>query len=213
MTSTQNFSGRVTIRLPPEKLEIYQEFKYIVTEVLHSDICYVIGELLEAFVNAVKQVPNPDSKITLTFAKQNIQINMGCNFNYNVKKPKRLPHQNCISEESLKISKNYVLPNLIEQWPTLKPRAQEYWRQALTEAGILALGSDSSHVAGSNPAGPLGSNRSRATQSMEKHHKTLSREFKSPLDYHPTQDCDKCHTQLRRLNNFLWRQANGFQWK
>ena len=197
MKSTQNSSGRVTIRLPPEKLEIYQEFKYIVTQVQHSDICYVIGELLEVYVNAVKQIPNPDSKITLTFAKQNIQINMGCEFNYNVKKPKRLPHQNFIDNQDLeakvKLSKNLVLPNLIEQWPTLKPRAQLYWRKALTQAGILTLGSDPSHVAGSHPAGPPGSNPG----------------WRPPN----TQDCDNCHTQLRRLNNFLWRQANGFEWK
>lgn len=146
MKSTQNFSGRVTIRLPPEKLEIYREFKFIVTEIQHSDICYVIGELIEAYVNAVKQIPNPDSKTLLTFVKQNIQINMGCNFNYNVKKPKRLPHQNFIDNQDLetqvKLSKNYLLPNLIEQWPTLKPRAQLFWRKALTKAGILAPGSN-----------------------------------------------------------------------
>lgn len=181
MKSTQNFSGRVTIRLPPEKLEIYREFKFIVTEIQHSDICYVIGELIEAYVNAVKQIPNPDSKTLLTFVKQNIQINMGCNFNYNVKKPKRLPHQNLIDTQDLeaqvKLQKNYLLPNLIEQWPTLKPQAQLFWRKALTTAGIL----------------PLGSNPGCTDQY--------------------TQSCVNCHTQLRRLNDFMWRQANGFQWK
>lgn len=189
MKSTQNFSGRVTIRLPPQKLEIYQEFKYIVTELQHSDICYVIGELMEAYVNAVKQLPNPDNKTVLTFVKQNIQINMGCNFNYNVKKPKRLPHQTIIDkldlEAQVKLSKNPVLPNLIEQWPTLKPHAQLYWRQQLTKAGILSVGS--------NPTPGLGSNPSAALRSAE--------------------SCDKCHTQLRRLSNFLYSHYSTLEWK
>lgn len=181
MKSTQNFSGRITLRLPPEKLEIYREFKYIVTEIQHSDICYVIGELIEAYVNAVQQIPNPNSKTILTFVKQNIQINMGCNFNYNVKKPKRLPHQNLVDKEDLeaqvKLQKNLVLPNLIEQWPTLKPRAQRFWRKRLTKAGILAL-----------PSNP---NRG----------------------YTHTQSCVNCHTQLRRLSNFLYKHYSTLEWK
>jgi len=193
MKSARNVSERVTIRLPSEKMQVYEEFKRIVIEKQHSDICYVIGELMEVYVNATKQIPDPDKQIVLRFMKQNIQINMGCNFNYNVKKPKRLPHQDLINnldlEAKVKLSKNLVLPNLIEQWPTLKPHAQLYWRQQLTKAGIL----------------PLGSNPSRSD-----HHTPRSNPDDCTI---PPQDCDICHTQLRRLNNFLWRQANGFEWK
>ena len=197
MKSTQNFSGRVTLRLPPQKLEIYREFKYLVTEVQHSDICYVIGELIEAYVNAVKQIPNPNSKTILTFVKQNIQINMGCEFNYNVKKPKRLPHQNLIDNQDLKeqvtLSKNYILPNLIEQWPTLKPRAQEYWRQLFRKAGIIPAGSD-----------PALSSRPETTPAPGPN--------PGPVVLNP-QSCVNCHTQLRRLSNFLYSHYSTLEWK
>lgn len=138
MKSAQNSSGRITIRLPQPKLEVYQEFKRIVTQDQHSDVCYVIGELMEAYVTASKQIPDPDKQVVLRFMKQNIQINMGCTFNYNVKKTKRLPQPKHFDT----LSKNYILPNLIQQWPTLKPQAQQYWQKRLLEAGIIPAGSN-----------------------------------------------------------------------
>ena len=205
MKSAQNFSGRVTLRLPPQKLEIYKEFKFIVTELQHSDICYVIGELIEAYVNAVKQIPNPDARTILTFAKQNIQINMGCSFNYNVKKPKRLPHQTIIDkldlEEQVILSKNRVLPNLIEQWPTLKPRAQEFWRTALTKAGIIE--------SNLTPAAEDLSNAGIHARLKYNTHPGSN----PGCGYSHTQSCVKCHTQLRRLSNFMWSHYGGLEWK
>lgn len=121
--------SRTTIRIPEDKINVYREFYEMVKEDLHSDICYVTVELWEAFLNAMKQKPKPP--IEMKFAKQNVQINMGCNFYYAPSKPRRE-----LTPE-LALNKNYFFPLLIEEWKTLKPEAQVYWRKRLEEAGII----------------------------------------------------------------------------
>lgn len=101
----------------------------MVKEDLHSDICYVTLELWEAFLNAMKQKPKPP--VELKFAKQNVQINMGCNFYYAPSKPRRAV------TPQLALDKNYFFPLLIEEWPTMKPEAKKFWRKRLKEAGII----------------------------------------------------------------------------
>lgn len=140
LTSQEQFCGRVTIRLPKQKIDRYLEFKELVTKQLHSDVCYVIGELIESFTVAIKQTKEPP--VTMIFPKQNIQINMGCTFHYNVKKAKRLPtHQKLIQTE-----KNYLLPQLIDLWHELTPQAKHFWKTQLQQAGITPPPSDKSHT-------------------------------------------------------------------
>jgi len=124
---------RVTIRLLPDKEKVYEDYKQLVTETLHSDVCYVTTMLMESFTKAVLQAPSPDAPIEMRFLKQNVQINMGCNFNYYTKKARRTIQD----KETLDFTKNAVLGNLIEMWPTLKPESQAYWRKVLTEQGII----------------------------------------------------------------------------
>ncbi len=125
-------TDRVTIRLVEGKEDVYEQFKEVVTEKLHSDVCYVMTELMEVFTTAVNQLP-ATSPVILRFLKQNVQINMGCSFNYNTRKAKRLPPDRKI----LEVQKNQILPNLIDMWDKLKPESQRYWLQVFKEAGIF----------------------------------------------------------------------------
>lgn len=121
----------VTFRLLKQKEKVYEDFKAIVIDDQHGDVCYVLTMLMEAYTNAIKQVPNND-KLELVFPRQTVQINMGCNFNYYTKKARRLPNP-----QDVNIQKNYILPNLIEQWSSLKPEAKDFWVLRLKEAGII----------------------------------------------------------------------------
>lgn len=123
------------MRINREKLAIYPEFKEIVTKQLGSDVCFVTVELWEAFSQAIKNAPNPSSPITLKFLRQQIQLNIGCNLNYNVRKARRLPTGPALPE--IQLDRNHILPGLLEMWPTLKPESKKWWRKALRDAGVL----------------------------------------------------------------------------
>ena len=129
-----SFKERVTIRVQKSKQYVYPEF-YKLVKAQGSDICYVTVSLWEAFNQAIKNAPNPADPITLKFQRQHIQLNIGCNFNYNVKKARRLPPGSGLPE--IQLDRNHILPGLIEMWPTLKPESKAYWRKALKDAGVL----------------------------------------------------------------------------
>lgn len=135
MLSTPAGPEKVTVRINREKLAIYPEFKEIVTKQLGSDVCFVTVELWEAFSQAIKNAPNPAAPVTLKFLRQQIQLNIGCNLNYNVRKSRRQPKGPALPE--IQLDRNHILPGLIEMWPTLKPESREYWRKALIDAGII----------------------------------------------------------------------------
>lgn len=126
-------TNRVTIRIPEGKEQVYATFKEVVKD-LGSDICYVNISLMEAFNTAIKNAPNAASPVTMKFLRQSIQLNIGCNFNYTVKKSRRLPEQDL---PKINLDKNYTLPLLLEEWPTLKPEVKAFWRQRLEEGGII----------------------------------------------------------------------------
>lgn len=98
-------------------------------------MCYVTVELWEAFSQAIKNAPNPSAPVTLKFLRQHIQLNIGCNFNYNVRKARRLPTGPALPE--IQLDRNHILPGLLEMWPTLKPESKKWWRKALRVAGVL----------------------------------------------------------------------------
>jgi hypothetical protein len=127
---------KVTIRVQKSKLHVYPEFKELVTEELGSDVCYVTTALWEAFNQAIKNAPNPADPVTLKFLRQHIQLNIGCNFNYNVKRARRTPPLGPGLPE-VQLDRNHILPGLMEMWPTLKPDSKQYWLDRFKEAGII----------------------------------------------------------------------------
>lgn len=134
MTAT-NKDVRVTIRLLPEKAQVYDDFKQICQERLHSDICYVTTMLMESFTNAVNESPNADDPVTLHFVKQNVQINMGCNFNYYTKKARR----NAPSDpaEDVVTDTHNLLPNVVDDVPNLSAKARAFWFEELKAQGFI----------------------------------------------------------------------------
>ena len=80
-------STRVTIRLAKGKEQVYQDFKDLVIDELHSDVCYVMTMLMEDFTKTMRELPEPTK---MTLLQQNITINKGpANYYYYAKKPRR----------------------------------------------------------------------------------------------------------------------------
>ena len=125
---------RVTIRVQSGKEHVYPEFKDLVTNHLHSDVCYVTTSLWESFVEAVKNTPNPSEPILMQFLKQNIQINMGCTFQYYTQRAKRQPHN---AKPIIDTSINHVFPSLLDQWQNLKPESRRFWLAEFKRLGII----------------------------------------------------------------------------
>ena len=123
---------RVTIRLLPDKHEVYEEFKDNVIHKYHSDICYVMTSLMEAFNQATNKLPNTEDPVVMKFIKQNVQINVGCNFNYNVKKARRIQ-----TRTDLTVGKNIAWPNFIEEYPNMTKRNQQFWLNELRNHNII----------------------------------------------------------------------------
>jgi hypothetical protein len=123
---------RVTIRLIEGKEAIYDEFQTLVKEKLHSDVCYVTTSLMEAFVKAVEASPNADSKVTMEFLKQRIQINLGCTFQYYTKKARRVNND----DSSIISDTHNLLPTFIDQYPTMKQDSKAWWIEELRKQGF-----------------------------------------------------------------------------
>lgn len=134
-----NKSGcMVTIRIPREDYEtVYLPLKELVTKKLGSDVCYTTITLYRAFLNAMNQVQQQPDHIEMKFLRQNVQINMGCNFNYEVKKRRRAPEN--LFPEDIITDKTNLLPNLISQFPQLTPQAQSFWIEELKRQGFQIM--------------------------------------------------------------------------
>ena len=122
----------ITIRIARGKEDVYPEFKRIVTEKLGSSTCYTLTSLMEAFNSAIKNLPNPSDPLTVKFLRQNVQINIGCAFHYDVKRARRKPEPPIIE-----LDKNRFFPLLLEEWKTMKPEARRFWIKRLEENGIF----------------------------------------------------------------------------
>lgn len=122
----------------PEKRQIYPRFRDYVTKELGSDICYVTTSLWEIFLRGMDQLPPTKEPLEIKFLRQNVQINMGCTLNYNVKKARRSPGAPGLPElPRMDVSKNHFFPLLLEEWETLSAAQKLFWRQRLQEAGII----------------------------------------------------------------------------
>lgn len=71
----KNYGKIFNIRVPPQKQAIIDEFKELVIEDLHSNICYVTTMLLESFVKANRGFSDPT---VMKLVKQEITINQNC---------------------------------------------------------------------------------------------------------------------------------------
>lgn len=125
---------RVTIRLLPEKADVYEDYKKVITERLHSDICYVTTMLMESFVNAVNETPNAESPYFMNFVKQNVQVNMGCNFNYFTKKARRNAHDQA---EDVVTDTHHLMPEVVNQYPDLSVKARDFWFKEFQDQGLI----------------------------------------------------------------------------
>lgn len=138
----KEYGPQVSFRLKKDKAYLRDEFYTLVVDQLGSDTCFVHTCLMEAFVQAFKQVPNPENlqnPFEIKFLRQNVQVNIGCNMNYFTKKARRIPAgaQEALSKPTVELDRNHVLPLLLELWPTLSEKSRAFWRQRLEEAGII----------------------------------------------------------------------------
>jgi hypothetical protein len=132
--TTKDKDLRVTIRLIPEKAQVYDDFKDVVTNRLHSDICYVTTMLMESFVSAVNETSNPDDPLTMHFVKQNVQVNMGCNFNYYTKKARRNAPDRA---EDVITDTHNLLPNVVDDFQNISEKARKFWFEEFQAQGII----------------------------------------------------------------------------
>lgn len=130
--------NQVNIKVLPQKIQIYPRFKDLVKD-LGSDVCFVTMSLWEAFLNAMDQNPPADQPIEMKFLRQNVQINIGCQINYNPRKARRYPQPEVTGFPfHLESEKNIFFPQLLDQWESLGERQKIFWRQRLEEAGIIS---------------------------------------------------------------------------
>lgn len=144
MFPEEELKERVTIRVLPSKAQVYPRFKELVIEKLGSDVCFVTTSLWEAFLQAMDQVPpEPEDKIEMKFFKQNVQINMGCQINYQPKKSRRTPASKTWTGQDptfpfyINRDKNPLLPEFLDQWESMGDRSRHFWLKKLVEKGIV----------------------------------------------------------------------------
>jgi hypothetical protein len=126
---------KVTVRVLPDKLQVYPRFRDLVTQKLGSDVCFVTTSLWEAFLIGMDQLPPADEQLEMKFLRQNVQINIGCQITYQPTKARRFPPKDQLP--LIQISKNQLLPGLLDEWKTLDAAAKRYWRKRFREAGII----------------------------------------------------------------------------
>lgn len=136
---------RVTIRVLPQKRQVYPRFKELVTEQLGSDVCFVTTSLWEAFLQAMEQNPPIEQPIEMKFLRQNVQINIGCQILYQPKKARRTPASKAWTGHDqsfpyyINRDKNPILPEFLDQWENLGAQSRAFWRKKLIEKGIIPL--------------------------------------------------------------------------
>lgn len=131
----EELKERVTIRVLPEKMQVYPRFKDLVTKELGSDVCFITTSLWEAFLTAMDQVPPPDDQLEIKFLRQNVQINIGCNIVYSPKKARRTPLTPTLPKIEMK--KNLFMPLVLDEWKTLDEKQKAMLRQQLIQEGII----------------------------------------------------------------------------
>lgn len=100
MKDTDKYGKIFNIRVPLDKQPIIDEYKEIVIDRQHSDLCYVTTSLIEAYVKAFREVPEPT---IIRLFKQDITIQQNCTNIYGatLRKPRRLMPEELLAEEPL----------------------------------------------------------------------------------------------------------------
>lgn len=137
--SAEELKEKVTIRVLPEKMQIYPRFRDLVTKELGSDVCFVTTSLWEAFLLAMEQNPPVDDQLEIKFLRQNVQINIGCQILYAPKKARRTPGGAPMVRTpfNIEMRKNTFFPLLLDAWGTLSDKQKSFWRARLEEEGII----------------------------------------------------------------------------
>lgn len=96
-----NRYGKIfNIRVPPSKQQIIEEYKRLVIEDLHSDLCFVTTMLIESYVKAMREIPEPTQ---IKLVKQDITIQQFCTNIYgtSLKRARRLAPQEMLIPKAL----------------------------------------------------------------------------------------------------------------
>lgn len=100
---------------------VYLPLKEYVTEIQGSDICFITTELWKAYLTAMQKLPATPNSVTLNLPRQHIQLNIGCNFNYQVKRPRRTP------QDMITLDKNRLIPEMLNDFENLQTPTQDFW--------------------------------------------------------------------------------------
>lgn len=134
--SGKELKEKVTIRVLPEKIQVYPRFKELVTKELGSDVCFVTTSLWEAFLTAMDQAPPAvPGQLEIKFLRQNVQINIGCKILYQPKKARRTPGTPTLPRIEKK--KNLFLPLVLDEWQTLEKQQKMKLISQMAEEGLL----------------------------------------------------------------------------
>jgi hypothetical protein len=167
---------KVTVRVLPEKREVYPRFRDLVTKKLGSDVCFVTTCLWEAFLVGMDQLPSAEDQLEMKFLRQNVQINIGCQITYQPKKARRSPGSPGRSlEPIIEIRKNHLLPLLLDEWKTLNGKSKKYWREVLKDAGVIPKHKKRKRHPPSVSTGKRKGTITRLKKSMEKSMTNVSR--------------------------------------
>jgi hypothetical protein len=129
----EQYGKIVSFRTPKGKELVYPEFFKLVKDTQGGDTCHVVFSFMEAYLQAMKQAPDPNKLIELKFPKQTVIINMGCNFNYSPSRARRLPKQ---TFPEINLNKNSFLPLFLEEFPTMKEASFQHYQKQFREAGL-----------------------------------------------------------------------------
>ena len=127
----------VNYRIKHEDYAEYLEIKDFIINDLGADLCFVQWNLLRAFFNGMnKTAPLDQDKIELKFLRQNIQLNIGCQINYNRFKARRVPNP---KPPVVKTDREFKLPLLLEDFPLLSKKARSFWKKQIIAREIVTV--------------------------------------------------------------------------
>ncbi len=142
------YGKMVSYRIKNEDVKEYEQIKNFIIEELGSDLCFIQWNLLRAFFNGMtKTTPNKQDTIELKFLRQNIQLNIGCQINYNRVKARRLPKP---QPPILKVDREFKLPLFLEDFNLLSEKSKAFWRKEIIKKGIVTKNDFDTHTLISN---------------------------------------------------------------
>lgn len=127
----------INYRVTEADYKQYEKIKEFITDDLGSDVCFIQWNLLLAFFNGMKQAPPANDVIELKFLRQHIQLNIGCQINYNRMKARRLPPEP--TPPAIKTDREFKLPLLLEDFPLLSDKSKDFWKTEIINRRIVTV--------------------------------------------------------------------------